>query len=55
MAKQKKNGEHISLYFDKELMDGLREMAAEQGWSIVTAFERSVKLMLEQYRASQAK
>ena len=48
MARPKKNGEHISLYFDKELMDQLRELANEQGWSLVTAFERSVKLMLEQ-------
>ena len=51
MARPKKNGEHISLYFDKELLEGIRTLADEQGWSLVTAFERSVKLMLEQHRS----
>lgn len=49
MARPKKDGEHISLYFNRELLVKLRALAEEQGWSLVTAFERSVKLLLEKY------
>ncbi len=49
MARPKKDGEHISLYFDKTLLNQLRALAEEQGWSLVTAFERSVKALLAQY------
>jgi len=53
MARPKKDGEHISLYFDRELLIKLRALAEEQGWSLVTAFERSVRALLEQYEKKE--
>ncbi len=53
LARPKKDGEHISLYFDRELLTKLRALAEKQGWSLVTAFERSVRALLEQYEKKE--
>ena len=47
MARQKKDGEKISLYVDKEILERLRTYASEKGQTLTMALERAVKACLD--------
>ena len=47
MARQKKDGEKISLYVDKEILERLRTYASEKGQTLTMALERAVKAFLD--------
>ena len=47
MARQKKDGEKISLYVDKEILERLRTYALEKGQTLTMALERAVKAFLD--------
>ena len=47
MARAKKDGEKISLYLDRSIMEGLRAYADEKGQTLTTAIERIIKAHLE--------
>ena len=47
MPRPKKNGEKISLYLDRDIMDNLRVYADEKGQTLTTAMERLLKAALE--------
>lgn len=59
MARQKKDGERVSLYLDRTMMEQLREYANEKGQTLTMAMERLIKAQLsemaerEQRMASQ--
>lgn len=48
MPRPKKDGESISFYFDRELLERLRTYADEKGQSLTTAVERIVKKYLDE-------
>ena len=47
MARQKKDGEKISLYVDKEILERLRTYASEKGQTLTMALERAVKAFVD--------
>ena len=47
MARQKKDGEKISLYVDKEILERLRTYASGKGQTLTMALERAVKAFLD--------
>lgn len=53
MPRPKKDGECISFYFDRELLERLRAYADEKGQSLTTAIERIVKKHLDEVAQSE--
>ena len=47
MPRPKKDGEKVSLYLDKAMMDRLRAYADEKGQTITTAMERIITTHLD--------
>ncbi len=47
MPRPKKDGEKVSLYLDKSMMDRLRAYADEKGQTITTAMERIITAHLD--------
>jgi len=47
MPRPKKNGEKISLFLNKDLIDKLREDADKKGQTLTVALERSIDLYLD--------
>lgn len=52
MPRPKKDGERVSLYLDREMMERLRVYAEEKGQTLTTALERIVKAHLDKKDAS---
>lgn len=48
MPRPKKDGEKVSLYLDKAMMDRLRAYADEKGQTITTAMERIIIAFLDE-------
>ena len=48
MPRPKKNGEKISLYLDKDIMDRLRVFADEKGQTLTIAMERIIGAFLDE-------
>jgi len=47
MPRPKKNGEKISLFLNKELIDKLRKDAEKKGQTLTVAIERAIDAYLE--------
>lgn len=47
MARPRKDGEKISLYLDRQMMEHLRAYADEKGQTLTTAMERLITAQLE--------
>ena len=47
MPRAKKDGEKISLYLNKEVVDRLRAYADEKGQTLTMAMERAIKAFLD--------
>ena len=52
MPRPKKDGEKVSLYLDRPMMDDLRVYAEERGQTLTTAMERIIKAHLEEEKSS---
>ena len=48
MPRPKKDGERISLFLDREMMQRLRSYAEERGQTLTMAMERIVKAKLDE-------
>lgn len=48
MPKPKKDGEKVSLYLDRVMMERLREYAEEKGQTLTMAMERLIKAKLDE-------
>lgn len=48
MARAKKDGEKISLFLNKEIVDRLRAYADEKGQTLTMAMERAIKAFLDE-------
>ena len=48
MPRPRKDGERISLYLDRSIMEDLRAYADEKGQTLTTAIERIIKAHLDQ-------
>lgn len=51
MPRQKKDGEKVSLFLDRSIMEAMRELAAEKGQTLTVAIERALKAFLEDREA----
>lgn len=49
MARQKKDGTHVSLYLDTELFTRLKAYAQDKGQTNTTAIERILREFLDRY------
>lgn len=47
MPRAKKDGEKISLYLDKDVIERLRAYADEKGQTLTMAMERAIKAFLD--------
>ena len=47
MARTKKDGEKISYYIDRQVMEGLRAYAEEKGQTVTMAMERILRAFLD--------
>ena len=47
MARAKKDGEKISLYLDRQVMEDLRAYAEEKGQTVTMAMERILRAFLD--------
>ena len=54
MARAKKDGEKISLYLDRQVMEDLRAYAEEKGQTVTMAMERLLAAQLQE-EAKQSK
>lgn len=48
MAKPKKDGERISIYFERKILNRLRSHAKEKGQTMTMAMERIVETYLDE-------
>ena len=48
MAKPKKDGERISIYFERKILNRLRSHAKEKGQTMTMAIERIVETYLDE-------
>lgn len=48
MARAKKDGEKISLYMDREILQDIRAYAEEKGQTVTLAIERILRAYLDQ-------
>lgn len=55
MARQKKDGEKISLYLDRLTVERLREYAAIKGQSMTVAMERAINGYLDMVEEKENK
>lgn len=53
MARQKKDGEKVSLYLDRQMMEKLRAYAEEKGQTLTMAMERIITSFLENEQKKQ--
>ena len=51
MARAKKDGEKISFYVDRQVMEDLRAYAAEKGQTVTMAMERILRMHLDEENA----
>ena len=49
MPRMKKDGQHLNLYLDRELMERFRIYCEEKGQTMTTALERILKKRLDDY------
>lgn len=49
MARPKKNGEHVTLYLEKDILDTLRKYADEKGQTMTLATERILKAFFDEH------
>lgn len=49
MARPKKDGQHMTLYLDRNIAEALRKYAEEKGQTITTATERILKAYLDDH------
>ena len=47
MARQKKDGEKVSLYLDRKTMERIRTYADEKGQTLTVAIERALNAFLD--------
>ena len=53
MARAKKDGEKISFYVDRQVMEDLRAYAEEKGRTVTMAMERILRSHLDEEKAKQ--
>lgn len=53
MARAKKDGEKISFYVDRQVMEDLRVYAEEKGQTVTMAMERILRSHLDEEKAKQ--
>ena len=53
MARAKKDGEKISFYVDRQVMEDLRAYAEETGQTVTMAMERILRTHLDEEKAKQ--
>ena len=53
MARQKKDGEKVSLYLDRQMMEKLRAYAEEKGQTLTMTMERIITSFLENEQKKQ--
>lgn len=53
MARAKKDGEKISLYLDRQVMEDLRAYAEEKGQTVTMAMERILRAYLDEAKPSE--
>lgn len=53
MARQKKDGERVSLYLDRAMMERLRVYADEKGQTLTTAMERLITAQLNEMEETE--
>jgi len=53
MARAKKDGEKISFYVDRQVMEDLRAYAEEKGQTVTMAMERILRSHLDEEKAKQ--
>ena len=53
MARAKKDGEKISFYVDRQVMEDLRAYAEEKGQTVTMAMERILRTHLDEEKAKQ--
>lgn len=54
MARAKKDGEKISFYVDRQVMEDLRAYAEEKGQTVTLAMERILRAFLKEEKANQS-
>ena len=53
MARAKKDGEKISFYVDRQVMEDLRAYAEEKGQTVTLAMERILRSYLDEEKANK--
>ena len=54
MARAKKDGEKISLYMDREILQDIRAYAGEKGQTVTMAMERILRTHLDEEKANKS-
>ena len=54
MPRAKKDGEKISFYIDRQVMEDLRAYAEEKGQTVTMAMERILRAFLDEERAKKS-
>ena len=54
MSRPKKDGEKISYYLDRQVMEDLRDYAEEKGQTVTMAMERILRTFLDEEKANKA-
>ncbi len=55
MAREKKDGRHINLYIEREIIESLEKYCERMGQTKTVAIERAFKQYLSEYQNNQEK
>jgi len=53
MAREKKDGRHINLYIEREIIEKLEQYCEEVGQTKTVAIERAIKQYLSDYQSNK--